>query len=127
VHPGIVHGTNLGPWLAEGEERTPWLNGAQLQAMGLIDEWGAPIRNPDRELKTPEQGASTIVFAATSPLLAEIGGVYLKDNDISPLDENAKPFAFGSAESPSSDVVPYAVDSESAQRLWQLSAQLVKV
>jgi NAD(P)-dependent dehydrogenase (short-subunit alcohol dehydrogenase family) len=126
VHPGIVHGTNLGPWLAEGEERTPWLSGAQLQAMGLIDKSGGPVRDPDRELKTPQQGASTIVFAATSPLLAEIGGVYLKDNDVSPLDENSKPFAFGSEESPSSNAVPYAVDPESAQRLWQLSMELLK-
>jgi hypothetical protein len=59
------------------------------------------------------------VFAATSPLLAEIAGVYLMDNDISPLDKN-------SGESPSSNVVPYAVDPESAQRLWQLSAQLLE-
>jgi hypothetical protein len=54
--------------------------------MGLIDESGQPIRDPDRAVKTPQQGASTSVFAATSPLLAGIGGVYLKDNDISPLD-----------------------------------------
>jgi hypothetical protein len=94
--------------------------------MGLIDESGGLIRDPERELKTPQQGASTTVFAATSPLLAEIGGVYLKDNDISPLDENARPFAFGSGEAPSSNVVPYAVDPESAQRLWQLSAQLLE-
>jgi NAD(P)-dependent dehydrogenase (short-subunit alcohol dehydrogenase family) len=126
VHPGIVHGTNLGPWLAEGIERTPWLSDLQLRSMGLIDDSGRPIRNPDRELKTPQQGASTIVFAATSPLLADIGGVYLKDNDISPLDDNAAPFAFGSDESPSSDVVPRAVDPESARRLWDLSEQLLK-
>jgi NAD(P)-dependent dehydrogenase (short-subunit alcohol dehydrogenase family) len=125
VHPGIVHCTNLGPWLAEGVERTPWLSGDQLRAMGLIDESGGPIRNPDHELKTPQQGASTTVFAATSPLLAEIGGVYLKDNDISPLDENPRPFAFGLGEAPSSNVVPYAVDPESARRLWKLSAELL--
>jgi NAD(P)-dependent dehydrogenase (short-subunit alcohol dehydrogenase family) len=126
VHPGIVHGTNLGPWLPEGEERTPWLSGHQLRTMGLIDESGNAIRNPGRELKTPQQGASTIVFAATSPLLVEIGGVYLKDNDISPLDENPAPIAFGSEEAPSSDVVPYAVDPESAQRLWELSEHLLE-
>jgi hypothetical protein len=37
----------------------------------------------------------TIVFAATSPLPAEIGGVYLKNNDISPLDDDPKPITFG--------------------------------
>src|SRR5579875_330264 len=49
AHPGIVLGTNLGPWLAAGEERTPWLSGDQLRAMGLIDDSGRPIIDPDRE------------------------------------------------------------------------------
>jgi NAD(P)-dependent dehydrogenase (short-subunit alcohol dehydrogenase family) len=126
VHPGIVLGTELGPWLAEGEKRTPWLSDDELRAMGLIDDSGRQIIDPDREMKTPQQGASTSVFAATSPLLAEVGGVYLKDNDISPLDDDPAPIAFGSAPIPSSDVVPYAVDPESAQRLWELSEQLLK-
>jgi NAD(P)-dependent dehydrogenase (short-subunit alcohol dehydrogenase family) len=124
VHPGIVLGTNLGPWLAEGEARTPWQSDDELRAMGLIDESGQPVRDPDREMKTPQQGASTTVFAATSPLLAEIGGVYLKDNDISPLDNDPKPINFG-AEPVSSTVVPHAIDPESARRLWELSERLL--
>jgi NAD(P)-dependent dehydrogenase (short-subunit alcohol dehydrogenase family) len=116
VHPGIVVGTNLAPWL--GEE--------QQQAMGLVDESGQPVRDPYRELKTPQQGASTSVFAATSPLLAGIGGVYLKDNDISPLD-TPRPITFGPGEDlPPSDVVPHAIDPDSAQRLWELSERLIK-
>ncbi|HZB28981.1 MAG TPA: SDR family NAD(P)-dependent oxidoreductase [Streptosporangiaceae bacterium] len=126
VHPGIVLGTNLGPWLAAGEERTPWLSDDELRAMGLIDDSGRQIIDPDREMKTPQQGASTTVFAATSPLLARIGGVYLKDNDISPLDENPADFTFGSDPVPPSDVVPHAVDPESARRLWELSERLLK-
>ena len=126
VHPGIIHGTNLGPHIAEGEVRTDSLSEEHLRAMGLIDESGQPIIDPDRELKTPQQGASTIVFAATSPLLAEIGGVYLKDNDISPLDENPKPISFGTGELPPATVVPHAIDPDSAQRLWELSARLLK-
>jgi NAD(P)-dependent dehydrogenase (short-subunit alcohol dehydrogenase family) len=126
VHPGIVLGTKLGPWLAEGEERTPWLSDDELRAMGLIDESGQPVRDPDRELKTPQQGASTTVFAATSPLLAEIGGVYLKDNDISPLD-TPRPINFGTEQDiPPSTVVPHAVDPTSAQRLWELSERLLE-
>jgi hypothetical protein len=95
--------------------------------MGLIDERGRPVRDPYRELKTPQQGASTSVFAATSPLLAEIGGVYLKDNDISPLDEDPKPINFGAEPVVSSDVVPHAVDPVSARRLWELSERLLTV
>ena len=113
VHPGVVAGTKLNS--SAGEEA--------LRAMGLIDESGQPIIDPDVGKKTPEQGASTIVFAATSPLLAEIGGVYLKDNDISPLDDEPKPVT---AQSIPSDVMSHSIDPQSAQRLWQLSEQLLK-
>jgi hypothetical protein len=47
------------------------------------------------------------VFAATSPLDG-IGGVYLKDDDISPLDDDPKPFDVAVEEFPSSNVVPQA-------------------
>ena len=125
VHPGIVLGTDLGPWLPEGEERTQWLSDDEQRAMGLIDEAGRPIRDPDRELKTPQQGAATTVFAATSPLLADIGGVYLKDNAISPLD-TPRPIDFGAEQDVPSEVVPHAVDPESARRLWELSERLLE-
>jgi hypothetical protein len=68
------------------------------------------------------------VFAATSPLLAEIGGVYLKDSDIAPLSDTAMTVGgFGSGPvDTSGGVMPYAVDPESAQRLWELSETLLK-
>jgi NAD(P)-dependent dehydrogenase (short-subunit alcohol dehydrogenase family) len=125
VHPGVVLGTNLGPWLAEGEARTPWQTDDELRAMGLIDEHGQPVHDPDREMKTPQQGAATTVFAATSPQLAGIGGVYLKDNDVSPLDVDPKPIDFGAEPVVSSEVVPHAVDPGSARRLWELSERLI--
>lgn len=124
AHPGIVVTTNLGPWRAEGEARPEFLSDDQLRAMGLLDESGRPVVDPDREMKTPQQGASTPVFGATSPLLAGIGGVYLKDNDVSPLD-TPTPIDFGASEDVRSDVVPYAVDPESARRLWTLSERLL--
>jgi NAD(P)-dependent dehydrogenase (short-subunit alcohol dehydrogenase family) len=121
VHPGIVIGTNLGNSVPEDEKR------AMNLAMGLIDDSGRPIIDPDREKKTPQQGASTSVFAATSPLLAEIGGVYLKNNDISPLDDAPSTIVFGTEPIVASDVVPYAVDPQSARRLWDLSERLLGV
>jgi len=60
------------------------------------------------------------------PLLAGIGGVYLKENDISPLDEDPKPFSFGTDPDVVSTVVPHAIDPVSAERLWDLSEQLLK-
>jgi NAD(P)-dependent dehydrogenase (short-subunit alcohol dehydrogenase family) len=120
VHPGVVVGTNLSRSVPSDEMRT------MNVAMELIDASGRPIIDPDREKKTPQQGASTSVFAATSPLLAETGGVYLKDNDISPLDEDPKPIVFGSGPIVESTVVPHAIDPVSAARLWDLSEQLLK-
>ncbi|GAB3981397.1 SDR family NAD(P)-dependent oxidoreductase [Plantactinospora veratri] len=122
VHPGVVVGTGLGPSRVEDG---PGVTEEQLRAMGLVDEAGLPVIDPDREKKTPQQGASTSVFAATSPLLAGIGGVYLKNNDISPLG-TPKPIHFGVEQDIPSDVVPHAVDPESARRLWELSERLVK-
>lgn len=103
------------------------MNGAAgedaLRAQKLIDESGRPIIDPEHGKKTPQQGASTAVFAATSPLLAEIGGIYCKDNDISPLDDEPKPM---SAEEPPSEIMSHAIDPQSAKRLWELSEQLLE-
>ncbi|WP_049568625.1 SDR family NAD(P)-dependent oxidoreductase [Streptomyces sp. SBT349] len=116
LHPGIAFGTNLAPWVTEDE----------LKAMGVLDASGRPIIDPDRELKTPQQGASTSVFAAAHPLLAGIGGVYLKDNDVAPLDEAPPAIAFGSEPIVLTGVAPHAVDPESARRLWELSDRLLR-
>jgi hypothetical protein len=69
------------------------------------------------------------VFAATSPLLADIGGVYLQNSEVAPIDETVVEFNPDIAAEPletTVGVMPYAVDPESAQRLWELSEQLLK-
>ena len=113
VHPGVVVGTGLNN--SAGPEA--------LRAMGLIDEAGMPIIDPARGKKTLPQGASTIVFAAASPLLAQIGGVYLKDNDISPLDDEPRGLT---AESIPAEVVSSSIDPDAARRLWELSEGMLK-
>lgn len=114
VHPGVAYGTGLAPWV------TPDM----LRAMGILDDSGRPVIDPDRELKTPHQAASTSVFAATSPLLADIGGVYLKDNDVAPLNEPSGT-VFGTEPIVLPGVAPHAVDPQSARRLWDLSERLI--
>jgi NAD(P)-dependent dehydrogenase (short-subunit alcohol dehydrogenase family) len=119
LHPGGIVSTNLAPWLTVDDRR----------AMGLLDEAGQPIIDPERDLKTPEQGAATTVFAATSPLLADIGGVYLQNSEVAPLDETVVEVNPDIAAGPlelTIGVTPYAVDPESAQRLWELSERLLK-
>ena len=112
VHPGVVVGTRLNS--SAGEDA--------LRRLGLIDEAGQPIIDPVVGKKTPGQGASTIVFAATSPLLAGLGGIYLKDNDISPLDDGPRQLT---ADCIPAEVASHAIDPASAARLWTLSERLL--
>jgi len=69
-------------------------------------------------VKTPEQGAATQVWAATSPQLADLGGVYCEDCDV------ADP---APADGTRVGVRDYAVDPVAAARLWALSAELTGV
>ncbi len=87
----------------------------EMVAAGWIDEDGNLTASG---FKTPEQGAATEVWAATSPQLADLGGVYCEDCDI------AEPWV---ADGPRSGVAPHAIDPEQAARLWALSAELTGV
>ncbi|MDQ1050513.1 SDR family NAD(P)-dependent oxidoreductase [Streptomyces sp. V4I2] len=85
---------------------------AEMVANGWIDEAGHPV--PQQGMKTPQQGAATQVWAATSPQLSGLGGVYLEDCDI------AEP---APADGERTGVKDYAVDPNQAARLWELSAR----
>lgn len=82
-------------------------------AEGWIDENGVLI---DPTFKTPEQGAATQIWAATSPLLDGLGGVYCEDCDIAKIDEKKEATFAG--------VKKYAIDPVAAKRLWEISADL---
>ncbi|MEU6140347.1 SDR family NAD(P)-dependent oxidoreductase [Streptomyces sp. NPDC047081] len=88
----------------------------EMVERGWIDEDGN-VLNPEG-FKTPPQGAATQVWAATSPQLEGLGGVYLEDCDI------AEPAVDGDQRS---GVKSWATDPEQAARLWDLSAQLTGV
>lgn len=94
LHPGPIM-TNLQRHMTREE----------LDERGWVDESGRAV--PD--FKTPEQGAATQTWAATSPQLDGMGGLYLEDCDVS---ENGH---------------DYALDPEQARRLWTLSAELTGV
>ncbi|MEV1333976.1 SDR family NAD(P)-dependent oxidoreductase [Micromonospora costi] len=123
VHPGIILGTALAPARGVGEQAPVTFSEEELRAQGLIDAEGRPVIDPDRGLKTLAQGASTMVFAATSPQLAGIGGVYLKDNDITPVDPTPLDAVIDGP--PPTDVAPHSIDPEAARRLWELSERLL--
>ncbi|GAB3941887.1 SDR family NAD(P)-dependent oxidoreductase [Kribbella albertanoniae] len=65
--------------------------------------------------KTTEQGAATSVLLAGSPLVDGVTGLYFEDNN------EALPNVPGE----NTGVAPYALDPESATRLWDLSERLV--
>jgi NAD(P)-dependent dehydrogenase (short-subunit alcohol dehydrogenase family) len=68
-------------------------------------------------LKTVEQGAATSVLLATSPQLEGIGGRYFEDcNEAQTVDRRGAGI---------SGVAPYALDPTNAERLWELSLELI--
>jgi NAD(P)-dependent dehydrogenase (short-subunit alcohol dehydrogenase family) len=89
----------------------------EMVAFGWIDEDGNPLGT---SFKTPEAGAATQVWAATSPQLEGMGGVYCEDCDIA---ERAP----GDPASNAGGVRDYAIDPKEAARLWTLSAELTGV
>ncbi|XXF78958.1 oxidoreductase [Myxococcaceae bacterium GXIMD 01537] len=66
-------------------------------------------------LKTPEQGAATSAWCATSPQLDGMGGVYCEDVDIAQAVPADSPEPRG--------VKPWARDPELAERLWTKSEE----
>jgi NAD(P)-dependent dehydrogenase (short-subunit alcohol dehydrogenase family) len=92
------------------------LSKQEMVDFGWIDEDGNPL---EPRFKTPEQGASTSVWAATSPRLAGMGGVYLEDCEIaSPTAELAP------EQAEVHGVDAHAIDRDDAARLWDVSAKL---
>ncbi|MYX30475.1 SDR family NAD(P)-dependent oxidoreductase [Streptomyces sp. SID8381] len=91
----------------------------EMVERGWIDENGT-VLHPE-QFKTPQQGAATQVWAATSPRLDGLGGLYLEDCDVAePADET------GPGQM-TDGVKPWAVDPAEAARLWDLSAELTGV
>jgi NAD(P)-dependent dehydrogenase (short-subunit alcohol dehydrogenase family) len=131
------------PWLAYGQSKTANV----LFAVEATRRWGGDgitanavhpgaiptnlSRHMDPEVladlrasgaytfKTIEQGAATSVLVATSSQLEGIGGRYFEDcNEAALVDPNT-------TEDPAHGVAPYALDSENAERLWDISEGLL--
>ncbi|MFE9451636.1 SDR family NAD(P)-dependent oxidoreductase [Streptomyces sp. NPDC006739] len=105
VHPGVI----ITPLLRHVPE-------AERVKFGWFDEDGN-LRDPDL-FKTPQQGAATHVWAANSPQLEGLGGLYLEDCDV------AEP---APADGEMRGVKDWATDAGQAARLWELSAELTGV
>ncbi|HEY1762468.1 MAG TPA: SDR family NAD(P)-dependent oxidoreductase [Acidimicrobiales bacterium] len=119
------------PWSAYGQSKTANI----LHAVEITRRWndegivanamhpGAIPTNLQRHVggmqtpvelrKSPEQGASTSVLLAASPLLDGVGGRYFEDCQEAEETESPEPYGGG--------VNPWALDPDSAEKLWELS------
>lgn len=104
LHPGKIF-TPLQRHLAQSE----------MISAGWLDESGKPA---DPTFKSPEQGAATQVWAATSALLNDRGGVYCEDCEVAAIAPEAGTFV---------GVCRYAADPAEANRLWHVSAELTGI
>ena len=91
------------------------LSAEEIDGFGARDANGVPKVDPAKGMKTPQQGAATSVWCATSPQLDGLGGVYCEDCDVAPV------YHGGDARK---GVAPWAADPELAERLWILSDRL---
>ncbi|MEO0713806.1 MAG: oxidoreductase [Pseudomonadota bacterium] len=106
VHPGGIF-TPLQRHLPDEE----------MVALGWKNEDGTVPDRVAAMFKTPEQGASTTVWAATSPQLEDRGGVYCENADIAQLaNENSQRWEH---------VREWACDPERADRLWSMSETML--
>jgi len=108
VHPGAII-TDLMRFL------TP----EQLKAYGMVNEDGAPIINPSKGNKAPEQGAATTLWCATSAQLEGMGGVYCEDCDIAALTP-AEDKRLGGLK-------PWGTNAELASQLWTITEQMTGI
>ncbi|MFJ5263352.1 SDR family NAD(P)-dependent oxidoreductase [Streptomyces sp. NPDC088387] len=118
LHPGAIVGTNL----------SPWATGDVLRSLGLVDDSGNPVIDPRQGKKTPQQGASTSVWCATSEELVGVGGVYCVDNNVASLAVPREDDGRWVAElRVPTGVSPHAVDAHATATLWDVSEALTGV
>ncbi|QEC43876.1 SDR family NAD(P)-dependent oxidoreductase [Pseudobacter ginsenosidimutans] len=116
VHPGSIAGTEL------AREASVEL----FKKMGFLDEQGNMRPEVLASLKTVLQGAATTVWAATSPALDTIGGVYCEDGDIAELI-SSDPSIPSKAKLHKSGVQQYSLDENNAKRLWNLTESMTGI
>ena len=89
----------------------------EMQALGWLGDDGEPSPLALQHFKSPTQGATTTLWAATAAVLEEHGGVFCEDCDIAQAVPADSPEIRG--------VRPQATDAEVARGLWTLSEELL--
>ena len=89
----------------------------EMQALGWTDADGNLSEQAAALFKSTTQGCTTTLWAATSPALADTGGLYCEDCDVANLATEESPRYF--------DVAPWATNEDSARRLWDITEQML--
>lgn len=84
--------------------------------LGWLNPDGTPSEMAQKFFKTPTQGCSTTLWAATSPALEALNGVYCEDCDVAPLQAD-RAARYGA--------MPHICDEDDAERLWAMSEELL--
>jgi len=93
------------------------LDKEEMQELGWLDENGELSAQAKALFKSPTQGCSTSLWAATSSQLDGKGGVYCEDCDIAVLATEETPRYRG--------VADWAVDDAAALRLWEVTEAML--
>jgi NAD(P)-dependent dehydrogenase (short-subunit alcohol dehydrogenase family) len=111
VHPGTILNTGL----------TRHFEGNELEGIGIKIDAERTVDSSEFEanggvVKSLDQGAATTIWAAVSPMLDDLGGLYLEECDVARVVAADDPCADG--------VRPWAIDDVAAKKLWALSEKL---
>lgn len=71
------------------------------------------------------KGAATQVWCGTSPELNGLGGVYCEDVNIASLLDMQNKQGLPSLKEHLHGVMPYAVDPDEAEQLWEISKKMI--
>ena len=94
------------------------LGNEEMQALGWTDAQGNLSEMAAAMFKSTTQGCTTSLWAATSELLDDVGGVYCEDCDVANLATEDSPRFF--------DVAPWAASDEGAMKLWEVTEAMLR-
>jgi NAD(P)-dependent dehydrogenase (short-subunit alcohol dehydrogenase family) len=86
-----------------------------FQKLGYTDANGTLLPEVKASLKTISQGAATTIWCATSPSLADLGGVYCEHVEVAQVSADNTTLG---------GVKAYSLDEANAKRLWKLSEEM---
>ncbi|HGV3502741.1 SDR family NAD(P)-dependent oxidoreductase [Providencia vermicola] len=129
------------PWSAYGQSKTAlilfaveatrrwekdkiWTNAVMPGAIkSNLQRYSGELPVPEHLWKTPQQGAATSIFVATSPIIENIGGRYFADcNEAEMITHTC-----GDRMKEFSVVAGWALDKNNAIRLWEMTEELLSL